>query len=224
MSRIARVVAVGLPHHITQKGNYGQNVFLDANDRTRYLVWIQEYSLKYGVSILAYCLMGNHVHFIAVPDREDSLAKTFNTAHMRYSQYLNKKLGRNGHLWQGRFYSCILDEPHLMLAARYIERNPVRAGIAEKPWQWIWSSAIDHTSERERGSLIRLGDFFKITDMSYGSWRKYIDCIDQNNFLQEIRSYTLTGRPLGRVEFIERLQQDSGRILSALPIGRPKRK
>ena len=75
MPRIARIVAVGLPHHITQRGNYRQEVFLDDSDRRQYLFWIQEYSLKYHLSILAYCLMSNHVHFIAIPQEEDSLAK-----------------------------------------------------------------------------------------------------------------------------------------------------
>ena len=221
MPRIARVVAVGLPHHITQKGNYCQDVFLDVDDRTRYLAWIKEYSLKYELSILAYCLMRNHVHFIAVPLKDDSLAKTFNTAHMRYSQYFNKKLRQRGHLWQGRFYSCVLDEPHLMLAARYIERNPVRAGIVEKSWQWRWSSAAAHTNERESSDSIKLGDFFRTVNMSYDSWKKYIDSSDEVNFLQHIRQHTFTGRPLGRTVFIEKLQQESGRRLFALPIGRP---
>ncbi len=139
MPRMSRVVAVGLPHHITQRGNYRQDVFLDESDRNQYLEWVRDYSIKYGLSILTYCLMRNHVHFIAIPSKEDSLAKTFNAAHMRYSQYFNKKLRQKGHIWQGRFYSCILDEAHLILAARYIERNPVRAGIVEKPWQ-NWNS------------------------------------------------------------------------------------
>lgn len=221
MPRIARVVAVGLPHHITQKGNYHQDVFFDADDRKRYLVWIHDYSLKYGLSILAYCLMRNHVHFIAVPNKDDSLAKTFNAAHMRYSQYVNKKLKQHGHLWQGRFYSCVLDEPHLMLAARYIERNPVRAGIVKEAWQWPWSSAIVHTSERETGPL-EVGDLFSIIDMSCDSWKRYLDSGEDLSFLQHIRKYTLTGRPLGRPEFIERLEDRFKRRLQPLPVGRQR--
>jgi putative transposase len=222
MPRIARVVAAGLPHHITQRGNYRQDVFLNADDRMRYLAWIKEYSLKYELSILAYCLMQNHVHFIATPSKDDSLAKTFNAAHMRYSQYFNQKLRQRGHLWQGRFYSCVLDEPHLILAARYVERNPVRAGLVEKPWQWPWSSAAVHTGQKEAG-LIELGDLFSIAGMSYDSWRRYLDDADRINFIQDIRKYTFTGRPLGRVAFIERLEERFNRRLSALPIGRPNK-
>ncbi len=222
MPRIARVVAVGLPHHITQRGNYRQNVFLSEDDRRQYLIWVREYSIKYNLFILAYCLMQNHVHFIAIPNQSDSLAKTFNSAHMRYSQYFNNKLKQRGHLWQGRFYSCVLDEYHLMLAARYIERNPVRAGIAEKPWQWPWSSAISHTNEKGRG-YIELEDFLGIIGMPCSSWKKYIDSAEEKNFLQRIRKHTFTGRPLGTTEFIERLEAKFGRRLCALPVGRPKR-
>ena len=169
MPRIARLVAIGLPHHITQRGKDRQDVFLDDNDKVKYLSWIQEYSIQYKLSILAYCLMQNHVHFITVPQREDSLSKTFNTAHMRYSHYFNRKLKATGHLWQGRFYSCVLDEPHLILAARYIERNPVRAQIVQKPWQWKWSSAKVHINKKEQ-SPIMLKDLFEIIDdMSYDS-------------------------------------------------------
>jgi putative transposase len=222
MPRIARVVAAGLPHHITQRGNYRQDVFLDSDDRIQYIAWIKEYSLKYGLKILAYCLMQNHVHFIAIPLKDDSLAKTFNSSHMRYSQYFNRKLKQRGHLWQGRFYSCILDEPHLIVAARYVERNPVRAGLVEKPWQWPWSSAAFHTGQKETND-VELGDLLSIVGMSYDSWRRYLDEIDKINFIQDIRKYTFTGRPLGRAAFIKKMEEKFGKRLDALPIGRPNR-
>jgi putative transposase len=173
MPRIARVAAVGLPRHITQRGNYRQDVFLDDNDRKNYLLWIQEYSQKYHLSILTYCLMRNHVHFVAILQRGDSLARTFNASHMRYSQYFNRKMGGSGHLWQGRFYSCVLDEPHLLMTAKYIERNPVRTKLIKKPWEWIWSSAGAHTGSK--AGFIRLGNLFDLIDMSCQKWKQYID-------------------------------------------------
>lgn len=224
MPRIARVVAVGLPHHITQRGNYRQDVFLDAPDREKYLSWIQEYSNKYSLAILAYCLMQNHVHFIVIPEKEDSLAKTFNAAHMRYSHYFNKKLKATGHLWQGRFYSCVLDEPHLIAVAKYIERNPVRAGMVKKPWQYQWSSARIHINNKENSTL-RLKDLFKILDdMSCDSWKDYIDSREDKQALDSIRTHTLTGRPLGANTFVETLEKKFGRRLLALPRGRPSKK
>lgn len=222
MSRIARVVAVGLPHHITQRGNYQQAVFHEEADRRQYLWWIRNYSIKYGLSILAYCLMQNHVHFIAIPSKLDSLAKTFNAAHMCYSQYVNEKLKQKGHLWQGRFYSCVLDESHLILAARYIERNPVRAGIIEKPWQWFWSSAIEHIDRKAMG-IIKLGNLLEIIGMSHSSWKEYIDKQEEEGLLQHIRKYTIKGCPLGTSAFVEKLELETGRRLRALPVGRPKK-
>ncbi len=132
MSRSARIVIPNFPYHITQRGNYRQDIFQDDEDRLRYLSWIDEYSKKYDLSVFAYSLMDNHVHFIAIPQKEESLAKVFSIVHMRYSQYFNKKRKTSGHLWQGRFYSCVLDEPYLMTAIRYVEKNPVRAGIVKK--------------------------------------------------------------------------------------------
>ncbi len=144
MPRIARAVAVGFPHHITQRGNYRQRVFESDADYLQYLEWLQFYSKKYTVKIWAYCLMSNHVHFIAVPNEEDSLAKTFNTLHMRYSQYVHMRKECRGHLWQGRFFSCVLDERHLYSGVRYVENNPVRAHMVKRAEQYRWSSARAH--------------------------------------------------------------------------------
>ena len=211
MGRIARIVGVGLPHHITQRGNYQQKVFLNTDDRKQYLLWIKEYSLKYGLSILAYCLMPNHVHFVAVPGKIDSLAKTFNVAHMRYSQYFNNKLNQRGHLWQGRFYSCILSQALLMLAACYIERNPVRAGLVDKPWNWQWSSAACHTN-RKIDELVNSHELLKLVGMSSSSWEKYIETKEEESFLQDIRKHTSTGRSFGVVEAILRGRSKKDRV------------
>lgn len=223
MPRIARVVVPEMPHHITQRGNYQQLVFLDDSDRKQYLLWIKEYSQKYGVSILAYSLMDNHMHHVAIPKEKDSLARTFNTAHMRYSQYFNKKMGTKGHLWQGRFYSCVLDEPHLISTARYVERNSVRAGIVSKPCEWRWSSALDHIAE-DRDKIITLGNLFDYIHIKQSSWKNFIESSDDKKIIDAIRKHTLTGRPLGSEEFVKGLERRFGRRLIALPKGRPKGK
>jgi len=223
MPRLARIVAVELPHHITQRGNYKQVIFRDNSDFKIYLSWMEKYSKKYQLSILVYCLMPNHVHFIAIPHNEDSLAKTFNTTHMRYSQYFNKRMNVTGHLWQGRFYSCVLDESHLLTAAKYVERNPVRAGLVKKPWEWPWSSALAHIDSTTK-SLISLKDLFEVIDISHSSWQKYLDSEDSNEMVKNIKQSTLSGRPCGSVSFIQELEKQFGRRLSILPRGRPPKK
>ena len=136
---------------------------------------MKEYSAEYQLDILAYCLMNNHVHFIVVPRKEDTLAKVFNTVHMRYAHYINRKRGLKGHLWQGRFYSCLLDEAHLYRAIRYVERNPVRANMIKNAWDYQWSSAKQHIGKNDE-VLIRLS--VKYDMMKQSQWKDYLKIRD----------------------------------------------
>ena len=223
MPRIARVVAVGLPHHITQRGNYRQPVFLDDDDRECYLSLLQKYGNKYGLTTLAYCLMSNHIHLIAVPEHEDTLARALNTAHMRYSQYFNKKLNVSGHLWQGRFYSCVLDETHLIAAAGYVEKNPVRAGTVAKPWEWKWSSAMEHIGGNGDHAQLELGDLLDIAGTTCNGWKKYLDTAESKEDLDKIRQCSRSGRPMEIAVFVEDLERTLNVTLQALPRGRPRK-
>ena len=220
MPRISRVVAVGYPHHITQRGNYRQPVFMDEEDFIQYLQWLKEYCLKYSLNIWAYCLMNNHVHFVVVPMKEDSLAKTFNTLHMRYSQYFNQKRKARGHLWQGRFYSCILDERHLRATVRYVENNPLRAGVVEKPHEYNWSSARSRV--HGEAAPVLSDDFYLIKEID--DWSAYLMESDDNAMINSIRQNTKTGRPCGDESFIKKMEGLLERKLTALPRGRPRKR
>ena len=129
---MARVVVPGEPHHITQRGNNRQDVFFTDEDRRFYLETLKERSERYGVKILGYCLMTNHVHLVAVPRAAESLSKGIGGTHLQYARYVNRLHGRSGHLWQGRFFSIPLDAAHAVFAVRYVERNPVRARMVRK--------------------------------------------------------------------------------------------
>ena len=133
---------------MTQRGTNRRQVFFGIADRKLYLQLIRENLAEAGVRILAYCLMTNHVHLIAVPEREDSLAVLFGRAHGRYSQALNIRRGRCGHLWQARFHSCPMSAVHLQVGLRYVEANPCRAGLVERPEHYRWSSAAVHRGIR----------------------------------------------------------------------------
>ena len=128
MPRIARPVFPGIPHHITQRGNRRENVFFSDGDRAAYLSWLANYCAKFAVRVLAYCLMTNHVHIVAIPATGDALENVFRPLHTRYAQRINRSRGWSGHLWQGRYFSSALDESYLWAAIRYVERNPVRGG------------------------------------------------------------------------------------------------
>lgn len=220
---MGRVVAVDLPHHITQRGNYQNDVFANDRDRQIYLEFICKASDAANLRILAYCLMTNHVHFIAIPREENSLAKAFNTAHMRYSQYFNKKRKLKGHLWQGRFFSCVLDEAHLISAVRYVERNPVRAKMVKKPWDWKYSSAKAHTGGKEE-FVHSVKELFNYIEFDAKKWKEYIVEKDEKEDRDNIIKHTASGRPLGSVDFISRLENKLGKRLHALPWGRPAKK
>ena len=222
MPRIARVIVVDQPHHITQRGNYGQDVFLDDSDREKYLSFLNEYRKKYKLSILAYCLMTNHIHFIVIPHTEEALSKVFNTTHMRYSQYFNKKVKEKGHLWQGRFYSCALDNVHLMEAVRYVERNPVRARMVKQPYQWKWSSALEHVGKQSE-DVLGVGQFLNYAGIDESEWLNYLAEREDEKVIVDLKKSTLTGRPLGEESFIAELEKKTGRRLRALPWGRPKK-
>jgi putative transposase len=154
MPRFARAIAVGSPHHVTQRGTDRECVFFTRADREVYLDLLRTCARDARLRILAYCLMPNHIHLVAVPDEPDSLATALRRAHGRYAVYLNARRGRTGHLWQNRFYSCALDAAHLSVALRYVERNPLRAALAERIDQYPWSSAAAHLSGRDLRDIL----------------------------------------------------------------------
>ena len=221
MPRIARITELGMPHHITQRGNYRQKVFGKDEDFKEYVSLLNECSGKYGLKILAYCLMNNHVHFIAIPTEKESLARTFNTTHMRYAQYINKKKKARGHLWQGRFYSSILDEMHLIEAVRYVERNPVRAKLVKKAWDWRWSSAGAHVGKSEADVNISRNAFLE--EVIKDNWKQYLFQKDEEKYLEELRMKTRTGKPFAGEKLLRQLEEKYKMKLGVRLKGRPKK-
>src|SRR5580700_484726 len=127
MTRFARMVVPGLPHHLTQRGNRREPIFFKNGDHEVYRDLLAEQAAKAHVEIWAYCLMPNHVHLIAVPRTDDGLARAIGEAHRRYTNYINARARFRGHLFQNRFGSVVMDDAHLVTAARYVGLNPVRA-------------------------------------------------------------------------------------------------
>jgi len=205
------------PHHITHRGNYKQIVFEDKDDFILYAKLMAKYSKKYGLIFLSYALMPNHVHFIAIPENRDSLAKIFNITQMVYAQYSNEKRAVSGHLWGDRFYSCILDPAHLYRAIRYVERNAFRAGLVKKPWDWEWSSAQEHAGGKK--SLIPLANISEFVEIS--NWKDYLCEEDDNKYIEELRKHTKSGRPAGEKDFTEKIELVLNRKILPQKRGRP---
>lgn len=208
MARLARVVAPGVPHHVTQRGNRRQETFFRPADYRLYRELMAEWCGRCGVAIWAYCLMPNHVHLIAVPETANALQRAIGEAHRRYTRAINLREGWRGHLWQERFHSFAMDEPHLLAAARYVELNPVRARLVKRAGDWPWSSARAHLAGRDDGVVAVAPLLALVPD-----WAAYLAGGLEPETIEAIRRHTQSGRPLGSGHFVERLEARLGRVL-----------
>ena len=208
MARIARVVAAGYPHHITQRGNRRQQTFFNDEDFQTYIDLMAEWCERCGVEIWCYCLMPNHTHLIAVPAEADSLRTAIGEPHRRYSRMINFREGWRGYLWQGRFSSFVMDESHLIAAVRYIELNPVRAKLVDNPGDYKWSSCKAHLEGKD-DKLVKVKPLLKIISC----WTDFIREPVSEVETESIRKHERTGRPLGNDYFIDRLESETGRSL-----------
>ena len=209
MVRIARVIATGIPHHVTQRGNRRLTTFFGEEDYNAYIDLMAEWCGKCGVEIWAYCLMPNHVHLIAVPESEDGLRRGIGEAHRRYSRMINFRQDWRGHLWQGRFASFPMDESYLLAAVRYVELNPVRAGLVQDRASWQWSSARAHLAGLD-DQLVKVAPLLGMV----GDWNLFLSAATDEE-MEKIRRHERSGRPLGSESFIERLESTLDRILKS---------
>jgi putative transposase len=218
MARLARVVAAGLPHHVTQRGNRRQPVFFGPDDYAAYRTLLAEGCRAAGVAIWAYCLMPNHVHLILVPSDPDGLRAALGEAHRRYTRHVNLREGWRGYLWQGRFASFPMDESYTLACARYIELNPVRVKLVRRAADWRWSSARAHLAGGDDG-LVAAQPLLDLAP----DWRDFLAEGLSEAEHQAIQSGERTGRPLGAPRFIARLEKRLGRTLArAKPGPKPK--
>lgn len=216
MPRIARVVAPSFPHHITQRGSRNQRVFFSEQDKRDYLAIFKEELVKYPVNVWAYCLMDNHVHFIAVPEEQGALAKLFREAHKRYARMVNSREGWRGHLWQERFHSFVMEENHLFAAMRYVENNPVKASIVSKAQDYPWSSAASHVKGTTDSLLSACYLMEDIKD-----WQGYLlEGQRDSNYEKDVERHLNTGRPMGAIDFISKLENITKRTLKLKAAGR----
>lgn len=194
------------------------DVFDSDEDRWAYLGFLSEEANRFGLDILAWCLMTNHVHFVAVPQTETSLARGFGEAHRRYTRMKNFAQKVRGYLFQGRFSSSVLDENHLLAAVRYVELNPVQAGMVAHAWEYPWSSASFHTGKTETDPLIKDRT---LTGM-ISDWEEFL-VGDLAGDVERLRMATQTGRPAGDEFFITKIEGITGRDLKKGVPGRPRK-
>ena len=219
MPRQARVVAVGAPHHITQRGNNRQDVFLSSDDRQVYLDLIRAQCHFCELALLGYCLMANHVHLVAIPRRGDSLARALRRAHSQYAQRFNRRYGRSGHLWQNRYFACSLDRDYLVAALLYVDLNPVRAGLVGDAQLYPWSSARAHVEGKDPCGLVDPAEWGQLRTRA--DWADGLNRPLPEADVSGLRLATRSGAPCGGADFVRPLEEEAGRCLKLRARGRP---
>ena len=225
MARLARVCPVGIPQHIIQRGNNRQVCFACEQDFAAYVSWLKDYAKKYQVDIHAWVLMTNHVHLLCTPRVDNAVSLMMQALGRHYVRYFNSSYQRTGTLWEGRFKSCLVqEENHLLQLYRYIELNPVRAGMVRQPSDYAWSSyainALGKGSElcTPHSLFLALGVELKERQTNY---RALFDCPIEGALLEAIRGATNKGLVLGNEGFEEEVESLTGRRMTAKKRGRP---
>jgi putative transposase len=218
MPRLSRPVIAGVPHHVTQRGNRQGQVFFSDEDCEFYLELLAHHCRRREVEVIAYCLMPNHVHLVLVPPSEDGLHRVLRPVHTRVAQRVNRAQRWNGHLWQGRFFSAPLDEDYFYAAMRYVERNPLRAGMVARAEDYRWSSAAAHCGWRGDRVLTRNPAWTHPIE-AVGDWSRWLATDGGDAEDDDLRESTRQNRPCGSGSFVRAMTSIAGRDLQLRPRG-----
>lgn len=227
MPRRSRIIVPGVPLHIIQRGNNRQTCFFSDKDYHFYLEWLEEYSQSAGCSIHAYVLMTNHVHLLLTPQNPDSAGNLMKRLGQRYTQYINRTYKRSGTLWEGRFRSSIIQQQdYLFSCQRYIEMNPVRAGIVDHPGKYRWSS-YGVNGQGDKSELITHHVLYQ--NLAQDSterklvYRELFRHELEPGEIDKIRKAVNGNFALGSSRFAEEISEMLGRRVTPGKAGRPKK-
>ncbi|AQV96384.1 transposase [Cupriavidus necator] len=229
MPRKARVVLPNCPHHIVQRGHNRQAVFADPSDFERYLADLRELKDAFGIKVHAFCLMTNHVHLLLAPPEDSAaLAQLMKRLAGRMTRYRNRIERRTGTLWEGRYKSsAVQTDAYLLACCRYIELNPVRAGMVARPAEYFWSSYRLRMLGRHEDNWLERAAFFD--DLAHSdeersrAYRAFVDQGIPTDQLQLIRNALQRGQLTGSGDFIREVEQSSGLRIETRGRGRPRR-
>jgi putative transposase len=228
MARLGRYFMPDQPLHVIQRGNNRAATFFCDDDYTRYRGWLADAAAEYGCAIHAYVLMTNHVHLLVTPASTDSLPRTMQSLGRRYVRHVNGAYRRTGTLWEGRYRAApIASEAHFLACCRYIELNPVRAGMVAHPREYPWSSWRAHALGAA-DSLVRDHPLYRALGRTAADRRKeyralFRAALDQG-FVEALRAATNGGWALGDARFKREIAKVTGRRVAPLPKGRPPKK
>lgn len=225
MARQSRLVLPNQPHHVIQRGNDRQLIFREQADYQRLLGWLKEASRFYSVAIHAYVLMPNHLHLLATPSDKDGLALMMQKLGRLYVPWFNHKYERYGGLFQGRFRTSLVDsERYFLVCSRYIELNPVRAGLATGPLDYPWSSFAHHAGLRTDPLVTDHLLYWSLGNTPFQREAAYTALVEQGlteDELAHINLAVLKGAPLGSEDFKAALERATKRQVLPAKRGRP---
>jgi putative transposase len=217
MPRHARTVFSGMPHHVVQRGNHRAQVFFSPGDCETYLRLLREHATRHEVDIVAYCLMSNHVHLVVIPPNASALHRSLKSVHGHYAQRVNRIREMKGHLWQGRYFSSPLDSDYFRNAVRYVELNPLRAGLVSKPEDYAWSSAAARCGLR-RDPILMATPGSRLPSTS--DWSSWLAEGVGDEACAALRSNGRRNLPCGSEAFIDELERIAGKPLRHKQAGR----
>jgi putative transposase len=228
MARLPRLAIAHQAHHIIQRGNDRQPIFRDADDRLAFLGWLKEAARQYQVAIHAYVLMDNHIHLLATPADSDGMSRMMQRIGRFYVPYFNQKYGRVGTLWQGRYKASVVEaERYLIACSRYIELNPVRAGIVADVAVYPWSSYPHHVGVRVDPLVTDHPLYWALGNTPFERELAYKQLLEQVPDAGEVDAMTqsvLKGWALGSEQFKSRLEKQVSRRVQPAKRGRPPKR
>ena len=226
MPRAPRFRLPGYPQHIVQRGNARQACFFEDRDYRYYLKCLEEASLTHGCAVHAYVLMTNHVHLLVTPDSADGISRLMQGIGRKYVKTINERHDRTGSLWDGRYKSTLVDTDEYLLACyRYIELNPVRAGLVSNPDQYPWSSYGFHVGRRFSNFVRDHEVFLNLgADRSdrVSAYLRLFETELSEERLMAIRNATRKSRPLGSNRFQAAMSEKLGIQEALEPWGGPR--
>jgi putative transposase len=225
MPRRARLSVPGIPWHIIQRGNNRSVCFHAEEDYRFYLHYLQEFAVKFGCAIHAYVLMTNHVHLLLTPQKPDSAALLMKHLGQRYVQYINRTYRRSGTLWEGRFRSCLTQsEDYLLACYRYIELNPVRAGMVNQPRDYRWTSYHTNALGKTSNLIIPHEEYQRLgreENIRLEAYRALFKAHLDEEIVGQIRNATNGNYVLGGERFQKEIEVALGRRARRGQAGRP---
>lgn len=227
MARLPRLILPELPHHVILRGNNRQAIFFSDLDRQQLLASLTESAALYRVAIHAYVLMDNHLHLLLTPTSADALSRMMQSVGRRYVGWFNARHQRSGTLWEGRFRTGLIEgDRHLLACMRYIELNPVRAGICTAAADWPWSSAAHHLGLARNVLISEHEMYWQLGNTPFEREHAYREFLEQGVPSSERAQFTeavLRGRPVGSEGFLRPLAVDHAAVVVARPRGRPRK-